>query len=203
MPPAADPPSSAFAACWQSAARFAAAEALLGQSLNSELASAREALMDSARQFLPGYLVFASGGIRDLLARPSQDPLPPRKKSARARERHLLLYLQRICGKNDTLSEFGPQGWGRIDSTSHALALDPQAGIARRETFLERWAAHGAAAAINADPQAGVELAPRLHPDGRIEQDHFIHTPTGEIVPLDPETLALLARCDGTTPRTR
>ena len=156
--------------------------------------------MDSAQALLPGYLVFAAGRLRELLARASNEPLPPRKKSLRARERHLLLYLQRICAKNDTLSEFGPQSWGTTDPGIASLKLNPLAGVARRETFLERWAAHGAAAAINSDPETGCERAPRLHPNGRIEQGHFIQTETGETVPLDPETIALLARCDGTTP---
>lgn len=200
MPPVADPPSRAFAACWQSASKFATAEVSLEQSLKYGLDSARQALMDAARVFLPGYLVFAAGGLRELLKRAPSEPLPPRKKSLRARERHLLLYLQRICAKNDTLSEFGPEGWGTSDPKITSLMLDPQAGIARRETFLERWTAHGVAAAINSDPETSCELAPRLHPNGRIELDHFIQTESGETVPLDPETLALLARCDGKTP---
>jgi hypothetical protein len=200
MAPAADPPTTAFVACWQSASDFAAADCSLGQSLARELGPARQALMESARQFLPRYLVFAASAVRDLLAAVAAGPLPPRNKSLRARERHLLLYLQRICGKNDTLSEFGPHGWGTIDAKSKSLQLAPQAGIARREVFLERWTAHGAAAAINADPLTRAELAPRLHPHGRMEGDHFIKTETGETIALDPERRALLARCDGTTP---
>ena len=132
--------------------------------------------MAAARKLLPHYLVFAAGGVRDLLVGSPEDPLPPRKKSLRARERHLLLYLQRICGKNDTLSEFGPQGWGTIDPGTALLKFAPDPGIARRETFLERWTAHGVAAAINADPEAAAELAPRLHPNGRLEQERFVFT---------------------------
>ena len=200
MPAAADPPSSAFVACWQSAARFALAEAALQETLEQELESARKMLMAAARKNLPSYLVFAAGNVRDLLAGQENVPLPPRKKSLRARERHLLLYLQRICGKNDTLSEFGPHGWGTIDPGTEAVTFSPQPGIARRETFLERWTAHGAAAAINGDPETAAERAPRLHPNGRLEPDRFIFTETGETLALDPATSALLARCDGTTP---
>ena len=127
-------------------------------------------------------------------------PLPRRNKQARAGERHLALYLQRIAGKNDSLSEFGPEAWGRVDSTIEGLQLAPQPGVARRETFLERWTAHGAAAAINADPQTRVELAPRVQPNARIERNEFMFTDSGETFPLDPETLALLDRCDGTIP---
>jgi hypothetical protein len=200
VPAAADPPTAAFVACWKSAADFAAADQAFEQLLARELDSAREALMEASRRFLPGYLVFAASGLRDLLGDLAAGPLPLRKKSLRARERHLLLYLQRICGKNDTLSQFGPHGWGRIDPEIAALRITPSSGIASRETFLERWTAHGVAAAINTDPAATLELKPRLNPSGRLEAEQFIFTETGESIPLDSATRLLLARCDGATP---
>ncbi len=206
MPPAADPPSSLFAICWETAAQLAAAENLLDVTLQRELDHARSALGVSAQRHLPRYLIFAAKGVRELmqdqLAKRSQpnEPLLARKKSVRARERHLLLYLQRVCAKNDTLSEFGPGGWGSASPTNSGVVLDPLPGIARRETFLERWTAHGAAAAVNSDAEVRPELAPRLHPNGRIEGDEFIFTATGEAMPLDPETRAILRACDGLTP---
>ena len=203
MPPIVDPPSSAFAICWQSATNVAKAEAALTSSLARQLETARASLLATTHKFLPGYLVFAAKGVRERVVRQLSSAigaLPIRNKQVRADERHLLLYLQRVCAKNDSLSEFGPEGWGTSNPEIASLKLDPWAGIARRETFLERWTAHGVAAAINSDPETSCELAPRLHPNGRIEQDHFVQTESGETVPLDPETLALLARCDGTTP---
>jgi Lantibiotic dehydratase, N terminus len=200
MPSAADPPTAAFVACWKSAADFAAADDSFEQLLVRELDSARQALMEAARQYLPQYLVFAASGLRDLLGDIAAGPLPLRKKSLRARERHLLLYLQRVCAKNDTLSEFGPHSWGRTDAKTSALRLAPSAGIVERETFLERWTAHGIAAAINADPVAKMELKPRLNPCARLEADRFVFSDTGQSIPLDAATRRLLARCDGTTP---
>lgn len=182
---------------------MAEAEAVLNRSLGRDLDAARTSLFDAARRYLPPYLVFAAEGVRERVIRQLAGvaaPLPPRNKQARADERHLVLYLQRVAGKNDSLSEFGPEGWGTVDSQLKSLKLAPQAGIARREVFLERWTAHGAAAAINADPLTRDELAPRLHPHGRIERGQFINTETGETIPLDPELRALLARCDGATP---
>ena len=161
MPPPHDPPSSAFAVCWDAAAHFAGAEKWLEQSLRNELPAARAALFTAARLHLPAYLVFASPGVRDRVTRQlahAESHLPPRNKQARADERHLLLYLQRICGKNDSLSEFGPEGWGKISRSTNAVRMLPRPGIAERETFLERWTAHGAAAAINADPEARLEF---------------------------------------------
>jgi hypothetical protein len=206
MPPAADPPSSTFAAFWQNAAILAKAGAILDQSLERELYSARKALREATRTFLPRYLVFAAAGLRELLSdfraetAVAENPLAPRKKKTRARERHLLLYLQRVCGKNDTLSEFGPHGWGTIQREVKDIVFDPKPGVTQRETFLERWTAHGVAAALNADPEVRMELPPRLHPNGRIDGDQFIFSDTGETIPLAPQTIAILNSCNGKTP---
>ena len=88
-----------------------------------------------------------------------------------------------------------------MDPAINGVVLDPQPGIARRETFLERWTAHGLAAAINADPDTRAEIAPRIHPDGRLEGDRFYlrdHRTNRSL--SRRESVALLARCDGRTP---
>lgn len=201
-PPGADPPSQAFAACWECASNLAIAEATLAKVLQQELGPARQALLFAAQHLLPSYLVFVATGLRErLLKQCSYDggELPPRRKEDRAHERHLLLYLQRICAKNDSLSEFGPEGWGVIAGEARGLALDPEPGKTRRETFLERWTAHGIAAAMNADPEVRVELLPRLDPNGRLEGNQFILTDTGEVTSLDSKTVDVLLRCDGAT----
>ena len=203
IPPAEDPPSRAFALCWECASELARTEMELKRSLQQELGVARQELLSSAKKFLPSYLVFVAEGLRERLSKQSfhdDGDLPPRRKEDRAHERHLLLYLQRICAKNDSLSEFGPEGWGVIESELHGVKLEPLPGIAARETFLERWAAHGIAAALNADPAVRVEIAPRLHPNGRIEDNRFISTDTLETIALDPTTFEILNRCDGVTP---
>ena len=203
MPPAADPPSRAFAVCWECASHQAAAEAQLEQALRQELDPARQALLNSAQTFLPPYLVFVAEGLRERLSKQSSrgsGPLLPRRKEDRAHERHLLLYLQRVCAKNDSLSEFGPEGWGRIEGESRGLRLSPPSGIDERETFLERWTAHGIAAALNADLEIRLELSPRLHPNGRIDGNQFVFTDTGDTAELDPRTVEILRRCDGATP---
>jgi hypothetical protein len=203
MPPATDAPSRAFSHCWECASYLATAEAALDHCLQRDLGPARQALLASARTFLPPYLVFVAEGLRERLSKQSahdSDPLPPRRKEDRAHERHLLLYLQRVCAKNDSLSEFGPEGWGKIEEGSRGLKLAPVPGIAKREVFLERWTAHGVAAALNADPEIRAELSPRLHPNGRIEGSQFIFTDTGESSPLDSKCVEVLLRCDGATP---
>ena len=205
MPPAGDQPSQAFAHCWECASRLADVEARLEKSLERELTAARVNLFELTRTVSSRYLVFGGAGVREMLAgllikTPSDtSPLPPRKKRERARERHLLLYLQRICAKNDTLSEFGPGGWGTIEGTA-GIKLAPEPGIAKRETFFERWTAHGLAAALNADPEIRSELSPRLNPNGFIHGNPFVFADSGEVIDLDDATLSLLQRVDGKTP---
>ena len=203
LPPSADAPSQAFATCWQSASAQATAEAKLDEALQRELRAARMALLDSARKVLPPYLVFVDAALRERLVAQSAEAggaVSPRNKQARAHERHLLLYLQRVAGKNDSLSAFGPEGWGTISADARDFNILPEQGIAGRHTFLERWTAHGAAAAMNADPAVRAEIPPRIHPAGRVDGNQFVFEDSGESVTLDAKTIEILGRCDGATP---
>src|SRR5437588_1679727 len=122
-----------------------------------EVASVRAKLWNAGRTVLAPYLVFAGVGVRELLAhlldKSWSENLIRRNSRAGDRERHILLYLQRVAAKNDTFSEFGPSGWGKIDKRISGVVLKPEPGVARREAFLERWTAHAVASAINADPE--------------------------------------------------
>ncbi|HET9801317.1 MAG TPA: hypothetical protein VFP82_06485, partial [Chthoniobacterales bacterium] len=104
----------------------------VGHALSEELTASREHLREIARTILPRYLVFGDPAMRERLIKQSSGPLPARNKEARAHERHLLLYVQRICAKNDSLSEFGPEGWGTIDEAVRGIQIDPRPGIAAR-----------------------------------------------------------------------
>jgi hypothetical protein len=154
------------------AANLAATESKIDSALKRELEIARATLFKSARTFLPQLLIFNVGGVRELLINlltidtSGDSVLPRRNARAGDRERHLLLYLQRVATKNDTFSEFGPSGWGKIDNSISGVALAPLAGIAAREAFLERWTAHAIAAAINADPEMSQDKmeVPALEP---------------------------------------
>lgn len=185
---------------------LATQETQLQSTLELELQNARTSLYDSSRTVLPAYLVFGAGEFRDRLAELSGEQaggnghLPPRNSRTRERERHLLLYLQRVCAKNDTFSEFGPSAWGRIERQTSPLSLAPEAGIAERRSFLERWTAHTLAAALNQDEEARMEFAPRPNPNGRLAGDEFILLDSGAAVPLAPEAVELVQRCDGKTP---
>ncbi len=170
--------------------------------LEEEMTSSRRALLESSRALLPPYLVFGAGKFGDrLAANVEENPAVSAPRNARAREhdRHLLLYLQRICAKNDTFSEFGPSAWGVVAGEGHAVECHPVPGVARREAFLERWTAHVLAAALNRDPETRMEIAPRLHPNGRIEGSFFFRFDTGEHITLSAEERRVLERCDGKT----
>lgn len=185
------------------ARELAEGEARFEQLLASELDQARTSLLQSAREILPRYLVFGGTGTADLLAESVGDEakrMPVRNKRARERERHLLLYLQRVAAKNDTFSEFGPSAWGRIDKQIGGVKIDIQSGVAAREAFLERWTAHTAASAMNGDPDIFAELIPRRNPNGRLDKSRFVFTESGQSIELDSAELELIERCDGTTP---
>ena len=195
-----------FVSFIECSSRLPAAEAALAETLERELASGRIALLEESRSILPQYLIFGAGGFGERLVRSlaefQQDRGGSLARNARVRERErrLLLYLQRICAKNDTFAQFGPTAWGTVDAQISGINFAPRDGIAQRESFLERWAAHAVAAALNADPEIRSELAPRLHPHGRLDGAKFIFTDKNESVSLDSPTIELLRRCDGATP---
>lgn len=178
----------------------------LQETLESELESARANLGKSSRNVLPGYLVFGAGEFRERLDELSaghsseNGHLPHRNSRTREQERHLLLYLQRVCAKNDTFSEFGPSGWGTIERQQEPLKMLGSAEVTQRCAFLERWTAHAFAAAIDGDPEARRQLAPRLHPNGRLENGEFVLTDTGVHLPLAREEAEALSRVNGQTP---
>jgi hypothetical protein len=201
MPSVADPPTGIFVKCWRSGLVFANACRSLTDALHQELELARRTLYKSVAEFLPRYLVFSGSSSREL-ADLMIGCVRSRNKAWRARERHLLLYLQRICGKNDTLSEFGPHSWGSVDPALKTLELVPTCTVTERDVFVERWAAHGAVAALNRDIVIREDVPPRLHPRLRFDCDRLVDAETGTVIALDaePEILNLLWRCDGTTP---
>jgi hypothetical protein len=196
------PHSDPFVLYAEAITELSGAQSKLDETLKSELERARSALIGSVQSLLLPYLIFAGDEVARRLGQqfPISATLPPRNKEARAHERTAVLYLQRICAKNDSLSAFGPSGWGSVKAVGSGLTLSPEEGVTLREAFLERWTAHGLAAAINSDAEARLELSPRVHPNGRIENDRFIFAENEKAVALDPETTELIHRCDGQTP---
>ena len=155
----------------RAAASVSETETRLEQAMFRELQASRRALLDASAAVLPAYLLFGAGSfgerVADMFAANGEanGELPPRNARARERERHLLLYLQRICAKNDTFSEFGPSGWGRAEDRPRGIEIAPKPGMAARDAYLERWTAHAVAAAVNSEPDIPRPLhVPALEP---------------------------------------
>jgi hypothetical protein len=170
--------------------------------LDTEQDAGFRALRRTALGFMPDYVLFASPAIEELVAdiRPDGEWGSRATAGVRARrDRTLLMYVQRVATKNETLSAYGPLAWGRIEATARGFRPEPRTEL-RRLVYFERWVADAIVAAMNADPATRAEVAPRLHPHGRVEGDAFVRLDTGARVPLDGEARALLERCDGTRP---
>jgi len=171
--------------------------------LREELAAGFRALRRAAARFLPDYALFASPAVEELAAdlRPDGDWAPERlpEKRRRRRDRTLLMYVQRLATKDESLSVFGPRASGRVDPEVRGVRLEPGPGL-RRVAFLERWVADAVVSAMNADPETRAEVAPRLHPSARLAGGAVVRLDTGARIPLDPEAGGVLARCDGRTP---
>jgi hypothetical protein len=126
----------------------------LAEAFEQEYTAGRAALRRLMREWALPFSVFtSSAGMDDLFApeRLSGSGLPPATAGERKRERRYLLYLQRIAAKNDTMSAFGPTCWGRVEPTIIGARLAPRAGIARRDTYVEKWVVAALARAITAD----------------------------------------------------
>jgi hypothetical protein len=197
VPAGAGAEVSAYA---EAARRVEALRARYPEVLREELEAASRALRGAARRFLPGYSFFASATVEELVFEIGLDDAEgPTRRRDRQRDRTLLMYVQRLATKNETLSAFGPSAWGAVDPGLRGLRLDLEDGL-RRHAFLERWVAQAMVAAMNRDPAVRSEIAPRLHPAARLEDGALLRRDSGERRPLDPESRALLERCDGITP---
>lgn len=121
-------------------------------------------------------------------------------RTARSFERRLMLYLQRLCAKNETQSFFGPINYGRLAPQQQAnLHLQrSQRPLRQRTTFASHWLAEALAAKIGSEPA----LRPFLHPRrGTLcfLQDGSLHFPaTRTSLALDERSARLFALADGT-----
>ena len=128
-------------------------------------------------------------------------PDAPRNARRRDREKAVVKYWQRYCGKNETVGFFGPSCWVTIDPELDRPAVTT-AGPAltrRRWVVFEAWAMRAYADAISADPAVRrwwpPMLCPQLALDGR-----QVHRPGRGPQTLSSAEAALLAACDGKQP---
>ena len=162
---------------WRRAVRayldaYPAADEAAGDALREVLA--REPVQEAVFWSNPD--VYANM-LRPYLAGPK--PLNARWRRAR---RQLYTYVQRLCAKNETVSFFGPMGYGRVvgdgpaptgtgaagTGTGAEVPLpDPDGALlrtglpVRRRVFLASWAAREIASAVARDPRLRTALPVR------------------------------------------
>jgi hypothetical protein len=120
------------------------------------------------------------------------------KRNAQRRRHESLVasYLQRYCGKNDTIGFFGPMAWSWIDDEA-GLRLTPAAPgsmIAARVAYLEGWAVR----AVLARYETGLRpwLVPRRVPFISVDGTE-LRLPLGRPRSLTAAEAAVLRACDG------
>ncbi|MEV6969325.1 lantibiotic dehydratase [Hamadaea sp. NPDC051192] len=96
-----------------------------------------------------------------------------RGQRRRTRERTLVRYWQRYCGKNETVGFFGPVCWLRFDpAQTERVRVTPGPELVRyRAVYLERWCVDAYARRLGDDPASrrllAPTIAPHVHLDGR------------------------------------
>ncbi|MFI2713602.1 thioesterase domain-containing protein [Micromonospora sp. NPDC018662] len=132
----------------------------------------------------------------DGLARGGADA--PRNVRRRDRERALLKYWQRYCGKNETVGFFGPACWVTVDRDQPEVALvNPGDRLTRRRwVWFESWALAAYADRIGADPAVRRWWPPMLRPHLAI-RDRVVLRPGRPPLTLTPVEAALLRAADG------
>ncbi|MEU8053379.1 MULTISPECIES: thioesterase domain-containing protein [Micromonospora] len=132
----------------------------------------------------------------DGLARAGADA--PRNVRRRDRERALLKYWQRYCGKNETVGFFGPSCWVTLDPEQADTArVRPGPALTRRRwVWFESWALSAYADTVGADLAVRQWWPPLLQPHLSL-RDRSVLRPGRPPVTLTPVEAALLAAADG------
>jgi hypothetical protein len=86
---------------------------------------------------------------------------PTKPSRARGREEIVASYLQRYCGKNDTIGFFGPLAWGRIEDDGPPLHAQSGGLVRSRYVHFEAWPVQALAETL--DPE--IRLAAGPHPE--------------------------------------
>ncbi|MBO4206788.1 lantibiotic dehydratase [Micromonospora echinofusca] len=124
---------------------------------------------------------------------------PSRGWRRRDREKSLVQYWQRYCGKSETIGYFGPVCWATVAESSTRTEVRPGPGLVRlRRVFFEAWALMAYAEALGADLAVRRWWAP-VRPPHLTVAGRRLHRPLRAPVELTPVDAWLLARCDGRT----
>ncbi|MFG2109619.1 thioesterase domain-containing protein [Micromonospora chersina] len=132
----------------------------------------------------------------DGLARGGADAA--RNVRRRDRERALLKYWQRYCGKNETVGFFGPSCWVTVDPDQpETVRIRPGERLTRRRwVWFESWALSAYAQRVGADLAVRRWWPPVLRPHLAV-RDRTVLRPGRPPLTLNPVEAALLAAADG------
>ncbi|WP_435817855.1 thioesterase domain-containing protein [Micromonospora chersina] len=132
----------------------------------------------------------------DGLARGGADAT--RNVRRRDRERALLKYWQRYCGKNETVGFFGPSCWVTVDPDQpETVRIRPGERLTRRRwVWFESWALSAYAERVGADLAVRRWWPPVLRPHLAV-RDRTVLRPGRPPLTLNPVEAALLAAADG------
>jgi hypothetical protein len=117
----------------------------------------------------------------------------PRTAAARRTERQVYLLMQRLCAKNETVSTFGPMGYGEIVA-GHGFQVIRQP--TRRRAFLAFWALQELARAVSREPELRPHVPLRLNPLFRFEPLAAVGQDGGAVA-VTPLASALVERLAG------
>ncbi|MFJ5543387.1 thioesterase domain-containing protein [Micromonospora chalcea] len=119
----------------------------------------------------------------------------------RDRERALLKYWQRYCGKNETVGFFGPSCWVTVDPAQPEVArVNPGDGLTRRRwVWFESWALTAYADRLADDLAVRRWWPPMLRPHLAV-RDRAVLRPGRPPLTLTPVEAELLRAADGRRP---
>lgn len=162
--------------------------------VREERQSLRERLHARARDEQIQEAVFLSNPAMfdNVLARYVAAPLKPDSSDARRVERQVYTYLQRLCGKNETTSFFGPMGYGETVESDQPVQVTVGPRPLKRRTFCAYWALTEIAKAVARTPALRPHIPVRLNPIFVVGEEAAECTPLGLRVALDPDRRRVL-----------
>jgi hypothetical protein len=117
----------------------------------------------------------------------------PDTSDGRRVERQVYTYLQRLCGKNETVSFFGPISYGEHTAEEGFDVRVVPSGDTRRRTFFSFWAVIELARAIGRERTLRAHVPLRRNPLFLLEAGKAVCAPLKLEVALSPEAERLLA----------
>ncbi len=199
----------------EAVAAWERARAALETEWTADRARLREALHSRcAEEEVQGAVFLSNPSIyENSFRRYAQESLRPENADSRRLDRQAYTYLQRLCGKNETTSYFGPMGYGEVLPDDRVSVEVAPSGDGRRRTFLAIWALTELARVIQRERVFRPELTLRQNPMFEVSATEVRCAPLGLEAPLStlgarlvgllgsgPQTVRALATQLGLTP---